>query len=175
MIHIVARRECDDAIGRDGKLLYRVPGDLRHFRQATLGHVVLMGRKTFESIGRPLPGRTNVVLSRSKRSFGSGVHAFASLPEAEAFLEGRKPGQKVFVIGGAEVYKLTAPSATELLVTTIRDPAPWSGARADTFYLWPRPYEEWDRRSVRPWSRANSVEWKVDSFTLKRPAAPASS
>jgi dihydrofolate reductase len=103
-------------IGLDGKLPWHLPGDLRFFRRATMGHAVLMGRKTWESIGKPLPGRRNIVLSRSNLALPAGVDLIHS-PEEIAALQ---IPTRLCVIGGAEIYRLLLPRCEELLLTWVR-------------------------------------------------------
>jgi dihydrofolate reductase len=112
---IVARAR-DGAIGRANALPWRLPEDLRHFKAATLGHPVLMGRRTFESIGRPLPGRTNVVLTRDPAWSHAGCERAGSLDEALSRCRG---AAEVFVIGGARLYAEALPRADRLLVTEV--------------------------------------------------------
>lgn len=114
------------AIGREGALPWHYPADLRFFKETTLGQAVLMGRRTFESIGRPLPGRRNIVLTRSGFSHPgvttiTGIDALPDLLAEEA--------QDLYVIGGAQVYEAMAPLISEWIITRI--PAIAEGA--DTF------------------------------------------
>src|SRR5215203_3904755 len=100
LVAVVAR---DGGIGRDGGLLVRLPDDLRRFKQITLGTPVVMGRKTWQSIGRPLPGRRNIVLTRDPALRVEGAEAAASFDAALALAA---PAPLVHVIGGAEIYAL---------------------------------------------------------------------
>ena len=104
-------------IGKDGELPWHEPEDLAYFKRVTMGHAILMGRKTFESIGRPLPGRRNIVLSRdpSFRAPGCEVHTDLEAALASA----RETDACPFVIGGAGIYQLALPRATTLHVTEI--------------------------------------------------------
>jgi dihydrofolate reductase len=109
------------AIGKHGKLLWHIPEDLTRFKQLTLGHTVIMGRKTWESLPesvRPLPGRTNIVVSRSSHYAAPGALSVTSLEEA---LAKSTPGE-VFVIGGGELYATALPQATRLYLTLVDDP-----------------------------------------------------
>lgn len=128
-IEIVAALADNLAIGYQGRMPWHLPEDLRHFKQLTLGHPVLMGRRTFESIGRPLPGRRNLVLSRSwalqVRGEASGPEVVANLDEALA-LAGENT---LMVAGGAEVYALALPLAAVLHLTRIS-----LKPEADTFF-----------------------------------------
>ncbi len=128
LIAVVAR---DGGIGHRGRLLVQLPDDLRRFKQITLGAPVVMGRKTWQSIGRPLPGRRNIVVSRDAGFVAEGAEAAASLDAALA-LAGSVP--LVHVIGGAEIYALAMPLADELQLTEIDAEFP-----ADTFF------PAWDR------------------------------
>lgn len=104
-------------IGKQGDLPWRFSEDLKHFKRETLGHVVVMGRKTFESIGRPLPGRTNVVVSRKGFEAPEGVLVFGSLDEALAHAHALD--EKPFVIGGGALYEAALPHATEIVLTEV--------------------------------------------------------
>ena len=102
-------------IGIRNTLPWKLPQDLAHFKRMTTGHPILMGRKTFESIGRPLPNRRNIVISRNAAWRHDGVDTVTSL---DAALQMTDAGE-VFVIGGAEIYTLALPLADRLIVTEI--------------------------------------------------------
>lgn len=105
-------------IGRDGGLPWRLPADLRFFKRVTMGHHVIMGRRTWESIGRPLPGRTMVVLSRDPALVVPGASVVHELADALALA--RAAGDtEAFVIGGAEVYARALPLADRLYLTRV--------------------------------------------------------
>lgn len=108
-------------IGRDNALPWHLPEDLKHFRALTMGHVLVMGRKTFDSIGRPLPGRQTVVVSRDPHWVHEGCERSGSVPEALAAAQtlADARGCEVFVVGGAEIYRQALPLATDLVVTEI--------------------------------------------------------
>jgi dihydrofolate reductase len=117
---VVAAAE-NDVIGRGNQLPWRLPADLRHFKALTMGHPILMGRKTYESIGTALPGRTNWILSRRVALGSSGFeppdcHLVRTLKEALAEVRGESP---LMVIGGAEVYRLCLPSARRIHLTLV--------------------------------------------------------
>lgn len=103
-------------IGRGNQLPWHLPADLRHFRRLTTGHAVLMGRKTWESIGRPLPGRQSIVITRNRNFAAEGAEAAPSLDAAIALARLPAP---VFCIGGAEIFRAALPFATRLHVTEI--------------------------------------------------------
>jgi dihydrofolate reductase len=112
---IVAAAE-NDVIGRDNALPWHLPDDLKHFKALTMGKPMLMGRKTFESIGKPLPGRTSLVLTRSKEWQREGVIVVQSVDEALA-RAGNVP--ELTVIGGTEVFRATLPRADRIYLTRV--------------------------------------------------------
>lgn len=109
-------------IGRDAALPWDLPDDLRHFKTVTYGRPVVMGRRTFDSVGRPLPGRTNIVLTRDRSWSHPGVRVVDSiesalaLGRAQALIDG---ADSVMVVGGAEVYRLALPFAARVLLTRV--------------------------------------------------------
>lgn len=112
MISLIAAYARGRVIGKDGRLPWRLPDDLRYFRRVTLGHTVVMGRKTFDAIGRPLPGRRNVVLTRGAAFAVPGVEVAHSVDDVVALGD-------IVVIGGASVYALFLPLADRLYITEI--------------------------------------------------------
>jgi dihydrofolate reductase len=116
MIEIIAAMDKRRLIGKDGGLPWSAPADLRRFAEYTKGGTLLMGRKTFESIGRPLRGRRNVVVSRNPDWRPKGVSLFGSLEAALSSMEG---GEHVYVIGGASLYKSTIPFAARMRLTLV--------------------------------------------------------
>lgn len=117
-ISLVAAFDRNRAIGRDNDLPWRLPDDLKRFKSLTLGKPVLMGRKTAESLGRALPGRLNLVLTRSGRAPFDGMRAMASIEEALRIARAETAGE-LCVIGGAEVYALSLPFATGMHLTHV--------------------------------------------------------
>ena len=105
-------------IGSDNALPWHLPADLKRFKRLTMGHHLIMGRKTFESVGRALPGRTTLVLSRSRPELPAGVIRVASLDEAVAIAR-EAADEEAFVAGGAEIYRLALPRADRLYVTRV--------------------------------------------------------
>ncbi len=116
MITLIAATDQNRGIGLQGRLPWRLPADLDRFRRITTGHAVLMGRKTWKSIGRPLPERTNIVMSRHPAPVEANGVLWASSPEEALRLAG---DGEVFIIGGAEIYGLFLPRADRLLLTRI--------------------------------------------------------
>ncbi len=105
-------------IGKENQLPWRLPGDLRHFKQVTMGKPVVMGRRTFESIGKPLPGRTNIVLTRAGDFAPEGVLVAHAFDQAIALAEQQGAAQ-CMIIGGAEIYALALPLARRLYLTHV--------------------------------------------------------
>ena len=103
-------------IGRDNTLPWKLPGDLAHFKRTTLGCPIVMGRKTWDSLGRPLPGRRNIVITRNATNAFVGAECVTSLSHA---LEAVKEAEQVFVIGGAQIYQQALPLAQRIVATEI--------------------------------------------------------
>jgi dihydrofolate reductase len=113
LIVAVAR---NGVIGKDNRLPWRIPEDLKRFRALTMGHHIIMGRRTWESIGRPLPGRTSVVVTRQRDYSAPGALVAHSLPEALAACAG---DDEVFVIGGAEIYRAALRQTDRIYLTRV--------------------------------------------------------
>lgn len=120
MITVIAAISKNNALGKDNDLIWHLPADLKRFKKVTTGHFIVMGRNTFESIGRPLPNRTTIIITRNKNYFKEGCLIANSLEEA---LEMSKEEAKVFIIGGAQIYKETMAKdlADQLDITLVHD------------------------------------------------------
>ena len=151
---LIAALADNRVIGRGGGLPWHLPDDLRRFKSLTMGRPMLMGRRTFDSIGRALPGRRNLVLTRHPDTLPAGVEAVASLSAALAMCA---DAVELCVIGGAELYRLALPLATRLELTQVHatiegavlfpefDPAQWrelarSEHAADERHRWPMSF-----------------------------------
>jgi dihydrofolate reductase len=109
-------------IGLGGKMPWHLPAELKYFRARTIGKPVIMGRKTFQSIGRPLPGRENIVITRDRAFTAAGAEIVASLPAAIARareIVARTGAQEIMVIGGSEIYGLALPLANRVYLTRV--------------------------------------------------------
>ena len=115
-LSIIVAMSANRVIGRDNSLPWKLPGDWKRFKNLTMGHYLLMGRKTFESIGRPLPGRTTVVITRQSSYSPTGVLVAHSIEQA---LQLAAQDSEVFVAGGAQIYLQMLPRADRLYLTTI--------------------------------------------------------
>jgi dihydrofolate reductase len=118
-VSLVAAVAENRVIGRNSRLPWRLPDDLRRFKEITMGKPVIMGRKTFQSIGRPLPGRTNIVVSRDPGFAVPGVWMASGLAEALGLAE-RMGADEAMVIGGGEIYALALPLVGRLYLTEVR-------------------------------------------------------
>lgn len=117
MVTIIAAIAENNALGKNNQLLWHLPADLKRFKKTTLNHVVIMGRKTFESLGKPLPNRTNILITRDKNYKVEGCVVVNSLKEA---LEtATKEDENPFILGGAEIYKQAMPFTDKLDVTFV--------------------------------------------------------
>ena len=113
---LIAAMAANRVIGRGGDIPWDIPGEQTRFRETTIGHSLLMGRKTWNSIGRPLPGRRNIVVTRNPAFRASGAEIVHSLEQGLALTEGE---EKVFVIGGAQLYQLALDRADTLILTEL--------------------------------------------------------
>lgn len=126
ILSLIVALDLKNGIGKDNKLLWHLPADLRYFKRTTSGHTVIMGRKTYESIGRALPERRNLVVSRQEDFVAPGCEVFNDLFDA---IRACKNESEVFVIGGADIYRQALQVADCLYLTRVR--AEFS---ADTFF-----------------------------------------
>lgn len=113
---LISSVACDGGIGHGNELLWRNSDDLKRFKRLTLGHPIVMGRRTWDSLGRPLPGRRNIVITRNDAWHAEGAERAASLADAIALCAS---ADRVFVIGGAQIYAEALPLADELELTEI--------------------------------------------------------
>lgn len=117
----------DNGIGADNQLLWHLPKDLKYFKETTTNHPIIMGRKTYESIGKPLPNRTNIVVSKRKDWFEEGILIVGSVKEALKFA--KKMNENIFVIGGGNIYEQTIDLADKLQVTLVK-----TQSKAEVFF-----------------------------------------
>jgi dihydrofolate reductase len=150
----------NDVIGRANQLPWRLPSDLRHFKALTMGHHILMGRKTCESIGKALPGRTNWVLSRSSDFKPADCKVVRTLEEGQMGVGGEGP---LMVIGGAEIYRLCLPQARRIHLTLVHAKI----ADGDTFFsAWHDP--EWSESSRERHEADEKNSYAYSFLTLDR-------
>ncbi len=146
-------------IGKDNTLLWHIPADLKNFKKFTNGHHILMGRKTFDSIGFPLPNRVSVVLSKNGFSH-EGVHTFKEIKEALEFC--KKSGEEeLFIMGGAQVYKLAFPYVDKLYLSEVD-----YDDEADAF-LDKIDFSHWDLEVEQVFEAINENDKKIPAWTFK--------
>jgi dihydrofolate reductase len=137
-ISIIAAIGPNRELGRDNQLLWYIPADMKHFRELTKGHAVIMGQKTYLSLGKALPNRVNVILNREPDFKADGCEIFSSIAEAQVYLEKlikeKKIPEEVFIIGGGQIYKQFLPLADRLYLTLVTPPNGRGGFEADTFF-----------------------------------------
>ena len=115
-LSIIVAISANNAIGKDNQLLWHLPADLKHFKEITSGHTIIMGRKTYESIGKPLPNRRNIVITRQEDLTIAGVEIVHSLADAVTLCE---KDLELFIIGGAEIYQHALPETNRIYLTTV--------------------------------------------------------
>lgn len=126
MNSIIVAAAQNNAIGNKNKLLWHMPADLKFFKNTTINHTVIMGRKTFDSVGKPLPNRRNIIITRQEKSKIEGTEVVNSLDEA---LKLCNPEEENFIVGGAEIYSLAMDKVDRIYFTLI-----YSEFEADTFF-----------------------------------------
>lgn len=149
-VSVIAALAKNRVIGIENRLPWRLPEDLAHFKALTLHHPILMGRKTFESLGRPLPGRTNIVITRNVDYRRDGCLVADSIPAAIALCEDT---DEVFFIGGAELYAQVIPLADRLYLTEVD-----VDAQGDAWF------PDYDRSAFREISRESHTGGKGDTL-----------
>jgi len=158
-VTLILARARNGVIGAGGGLPWRLPEDLQFFKRTTMGHPIVMGRKTWESIGRPLPGRRSVVVTRNRSFSAAGAEVVHSLDEAVARCA---DAEEIFVIGGAQLYADALPRADRLLLTEIH--ADFDG---DTFLPAPAP-EAWMEASRERHPPTDSRSFGFDFVDYRR-------
>ncbi len=146
-------------IGQDGDMPWRLPSDLKHFKQVTMGCPIIMGRLTWQSIGRPLPGRLNIVISRNVLDLPDGVVA-ATTPEAA--LQEAANADTIMIIGGGQIYKLFEPQAQTVHLTQVH-----ASPEGDTHFALQNP-DEWQEIDRQRFSAGENDSADYSFITLKR-------
>lgn len=119
MIHLVVAKSDNNVIGHDNQLIWHLPNDWKHFKEITTGHPIIMGRKTFESIGRPLPNRTNIIITRNKNYSVENAKVAHSLNEALQFA--KEIDKNIFILGGGKIYEQALDLVDILEVTEVHE------------------------------------------------------
>jgi dihydrofolate reductase len=116
MLSIIAAVAKNQVIGKNNQLVWHLPADMRFFKNTTMGHTLIMGRKTFESFGKPLPGRKSIVITRQKNCHYEGVRVVHSLDDA---IKAAPQCEEVFIVGGAEIYRMAMPLCKKMYLTAV--------------------------------------------------------
>lgn len=149
---IVAIAGSKRVIGRKGGMPWQIPEELKRFKEITTGHPIIMGRKTFESIGRPLPGRTNIVVTRDLEYNPSGVVVLHSLGEAIDQAKKEIGSEEIFIIGGGEIYKQVLPQTDKIYLTYID-----KEIEGDTYFP---DYSDFKQTSESDWQEHEGTRYK---------------
>lgn len=136
MISLIVAHDENRVIGYQNDLPWYLPGDLKYFKEMTMGKPMIMGRKTYDSIGRPLPGRRNIVITRNEHFAAEGTEVVGSLEEALALVEGE---EEVMIIGGAQIFEQSMAIADRLYITFINH-----SFKGDTYFP---SYSDWKQIS----------------------------
>lgn len=156
-------------IGRNNSLPWYLPGDLKYFKQATMGKPIIMGRKTWDSIGRPLPGRMNVVISRNPEwEAPAGTVAATSLKEALIKAEAQaeiEDGEEVMIIGGGQIYIEALPMVDRIYVTQVH-----AEVEGDAFFPEVN-WDEWEEIGREDFSASDNNPYDYSFLVYQRPAA----
>ncbi|MGI4804000.1 MAG: dihydrofolate reductase [Janthinobacterium lividum] len=143
-ITLIVAVSSNNIIGKNNQLIWHLPADLKHFKQLTTGHAVFMGRKTYDSIGKPLPNRRNIVISRTVKNI-AGCEVVASLEEGFKLCADE---ETVYIIGGAEVYREALPIANQIELTRIHQEF-----NGDTFF---------PEFNLKQWQEIKREDFKLD-------------
>ena len=169
-VSLIVAMAKNHVIGRDNQLPWHLPEDLRYFKRVTMGKPVIMGRKTFESIGRPLPGRANIVITRNTEWQAEGVHVVHSLDAAIDHcrkLCAADGIEEAMVIGGAEIYSQALHRADRLYLT-------WVHAHVEGDAWFPDfPREEWQEIAVEDFHAEGNNPYDYSFVVLERTHPPA--
>ena len=159
-ITLVAAIASNNVIGKENSLPWNIPEDLKRFKQMTSGNTILMGRKTFDSIGRPLPNRQNIVMTKDENFEREGIKVINGLDEALELI--KKSNEDVFVIGGSKIYELFEPVANSLAITRIL-----KDSEGDAFF----PDINWDLWQIEKeenfFDEKSNIECKLIEYSKK--------
>lgn len=158
ILSLIVAMASDRAIGLDNELLWHISEDFRYFKSTTMGSPIVMGRKTYESIGRPLPGRRNVVLSRDSSLKIEGCECYTSL---EAACQALSSERELFVIGGGQIYNQAIDMADRLYITEVG-----GEYRADTYF--PEITSKWEEISRESYPRGEKFDKPFAFVVYKR-------
>ncbi|MFK7962635.1 MAG: dihydrofolate reductase [Burkholderiaceae bacterium] len=162
-VSLIVARADNNVIGRDNDLVWKIPEELQHFKSATMGHAIVMGRKTWSSIGRPLPGRRMIVMSSDPEFRATGCENASDLTDAFKLAvtpteQYRSPPAEVFVAGGAHVYRQTVSIANRILLTQIA-----LSPEGDVTFDW-QPDEQWHCVTREPAMSRAGIAYEIQDW-----------
>lgn len=160
-VSLIVAYSTNRTIGRDNALPWKLPGDLAHFKRTTMGCPVIMGRKTWESLGRPLPGRRNIVITRQTGYQATGAETVTSLDQA---LERTRDSAEVFVIGGAQIYAQSLSVASRVVATEVH-----AHVQGDAFFP-ELDSNIWQETSRNHQPEENGLSYDLVEYRRKTPA-----
>ena len=166
MISLIAAVADNNVIGRDNRLPWHLPADLKFFKNTTTGHHVLMGRKTFDEIKKPLPGRINVIITRQADFSPDGVAIARSIDEAIGKAEAAGDPE-IFIIGGAEIFRQVLHRADRMYITRVH-----TEAEGDTFFPEFDDVNEWKLVDAEHYEADERNAYPYSFLTYERQAAP---
>jgi dihydrofolate reductase len=156
-ISLIVAKAQNDAIGKDNDLLWKIRDDLKRFKKLTSHHVVIHGRKSYESIGKPLPNRSNIVITRSKSYQAPGAFVCHTFDEALDLAKKLEHRGEIFVIGGAEIYRQSLPYVNRMYISEVKADFP----DADVFF--PKlNLEEWQCVERQEYQKSEFNEFEFD-------------
>lgn len=161
IISLIVAITQNDVIGNKGQIPWRLPAEQAIFKQTTMGHPIIMGRRTHESIGRPLPGRTNIVITRQKNYQVAGCIVAGSVEQAIREAERAEGGEKVFIIGGEEIYKQAMPMVDRIYLTRVH-----ADLKGDTFFKFDE--SEWQEIAREAHNADDNNQYNYEFIVLKR-------
>ncbi len=150
----------NNCIGKDNQLLWKIPADMKFFKETTTGHTIIMGKKTFASIGRPLPNRRSIVLTRDKTYSSEGIEIFNSVEEVISLFKDSE--EEAFVIGGGEIYNQFFPYLQKIYITHV-----YENFEGDTFF--PEiPKAQWTKTTSSLLEPEETTPYQIEFATYTR-------
>ncbi len=160
-ISIIVAVSKNGVIGKDNQLLWRLSNDLKTFKRLTTGHCIIMGRKTFDSIGKPLPNRISIIISRQRGLLIEGCHVADSLQNAIKLAQNLRPDEEIFIIGGGNIYEQSLRFTNKIYLTEVH-----TNIEGDTFFSFERSQFDEISRIHHPADEKN--EYAFDFVELLR-------
>jgi dihydrofolate reductase len=152
----------NNVIGKDNTLIWRLSEDLKNFKKLTTGHSIIMGRKTYDSIGRPLPNRHNIIITRNKRLKVEGCHVVYSLEKAFELAADLDGSDEIFVIGGANIYEQAWSEVDKVYLTKVN-----ATPEGDAFFDLAH-FDDWEVKEKRPFGKDEKNEFDFEILTLEK-------